>query len=228
MSAAPRGLSRPHASFIGTVCQGIHHCALHNDQPTSPKAHRRRPPRTHNEKHNNLCPTGTLDYQIITHINHTPNKGAWPTRNKRTNTHTRQPRTDASRPHHPTRQGKDDAPRFIHSTNTNHTPTQREAWPLLASTLQFSNHHHTTSPARRRNDTAHDPRATNHPPPQNGGVAIRGPNSMHRTTTPDPTGRRPNLRSLPHQQGRPPHPTQGGRTGRPTTRTPHRRPAKTP
>ena len=38
MSAAPRGLSRPHASFIGTVCQGIHHCALHNDPPTSPKA----------------------------------------------------------------------------------------------------------------------------------------------------------------------------------------------
>ncbi len=28
LSAAPRGLSRPHTSFIGTVCQGIHHTPL--------------------------------------------------------------------------------------------------------------------------------------------------------------------------------------------------------
>lgn len=163
MSAAPRGLSRPHASFIGTVCQGIHHCALHNDQPTSPKAHRRRPPRTHNEKHNNLCPTGTLDYQIITHINHTPTR-AWPTRNKRTNTHTRQPKDGCIQAAPPTTT-MDDAPRFIHSTNTNHTPTTREAWPLLASTLQFSNHHHTTSPARRHKHHAR-PMGAEHPPPE--------------------------------------------------------------
>ena len=28
MSAAPPGLSRPHTSFIGTVCQGIHHTPI--------------------------------------------------------------------------------------------------------------------------------------------------------------------------------------------------------
>ena len=33
LSAAPRGLSRPHASFIGPVCQGIHHAPLPTTRP---------------------------------------------------------------------------------------------------------------------------------------------------------------------------------------------------
>ena len=36
LSAAPRGLSRPHTSFIGTVCQGIHHTPQH---PQTTNAH---------------------------------------------------------------------------------------------------------------------------------------------------------------------------------------------
>lgn len=36
LSAAPRGLSRPHTSFIGTVCQGIHHTPLQAHTPARP------------------------------------------------------------------------------------------------------------------------------------------------------------------------------------------------
>lgn len=35
LSAAPRGLSRPHTSFIGPVCQGIHHTPLQATRPAS-------------------------------------------------------------------------------------------------------------------------------------------------------------------------------------------------
>ena len=42
MSAAPPGLSRPHTSFIGTVCQGIHHTPLQATHTT--KVHGRKIP----------------------------------------------------------------------------------------------------------------------------------------------------------------------------------------
>lgn len=37
LSAAPRGLSRPHTSFIGTACQGIHHTPMATNPPTPQK-----------------------------------------------------------------------------------------------------------------------------------------------------------------------------------------------
>lgn len=38
--AAPRGLSQPQTSFIGPVCQGIHHCALASNTHPHTKARR--------------------------------------------------------------------------------------------------------------------------------------------------------------------------------------------
>lgn len=35
MLEAPRGLSHPQTSFVGTVCQGIHHAPLRATQPTA-------------------------------------------------------------------------------------------------------------------------------------------------------------------------------------------------
>ena len=52
--AAPRGLSQPHTSFIGTVCQGIHHTPFtdnpHKAPATKASKHRTTDLRTHDHK----------------------------------------------------------------------------------------------------------------------------------------------------------------------------------
>ena len=50
--AAPPGLSRPHTSFIGPVCQGIHHTPFTTTpQPHKRSRERRRPQRIHARRH---------------------------------------------------------------------------------------------------------------------------------------------------------------------------------
>lgn len=187
---------------------------------TNPPA--RRPVGDDRREHTTKNTTNVSNWNTRLSDHHThqphPAKGTWPTRNKRTNTHTRQPRTDASRPHRPPQRWTMRLGSFTVRTPT--TPLER-AWPLLASTLQFSNHHHTTNPHDTTSITQ-GPWARNTHPRR--GVAVRGPNSMHHTTTRPQKPENP--RSLPHQHGTTPTHRAGNRPSH--NRTPHRRPAKTP
>ena len=52
LSAAPRGLSRPHTSFIGPVCQGIHHTPLQaTPTPTRGRARKQLPANSRTTHH---------------------------------------------------------------------------------------------------------------------------------------------------------------------------------
>ena len=207
MSAAPRGLSRPHASFIGTVCQGIHHCALHHGPHHPARGRMTGHDGTQRTTRKNVS-TGTLDYQIITHINPTPNRRGADT--KQTNEH----------PGHPHR----GAPcSKIAIRTTNHTPKTKGARPSLASTLQFSNHHHTRPPATTHTGPAAEPGRTGATTPTQGGVG--GPGTQQHAPHHTPPQGGP-FRSLPHQQGEPP--ATKARETIPHTDTHNRAPRKTP
>lgn len=216
MSAAPRGLSRPHASFIGTVCQGIHHCALHNNPPPA-----RRPMATAaaNTQRKTQQLVSNWNTRLSDHHTHQPHPTRGMADTKQTNEHTH-PTTGArpgrTSPNGPMRLGS-----FTVRTPT--TPPKKEAWPLLASTLQFSNHHHTTNPARHQ-PAPHEThgRGTTHPTRGRGdpGTQQHAPHH-HRPHT------GPRAFDLFHTSKDDPHPDRGGNASS-RNRTPHGRPAKTP
>lgn len=214
MSAAPRGLSRPHASFIGTVCQGIHHCALHNDPPTSPKA-QGDGRREHTTK--NTTTVSNWNTRLSDHHTHQPHPRQGHGRHETNErTHTPANQADASRPHQPPQGRPMRLGSFTVRTPT--TPPKR-AWPLLASTLQFSNHHHTTNPHDTNRRHAR-PVGAEHPPPQKEAWRSGDPTAC---TTPQPGPKDRNILDLFHTStGRPPptgretgHPTIGRHTGAP-------------
>ena len=220
MSAAPRGLSRPHASFIGTVCQGIHHCALHDNQPTNPKKGQRDRRREHTTK-NTKCVQ--LEHSTIrsSHTSTTPQQGhGRHETNERTHT---PPHTAGMHPGH-TNQTQRIRPMRLGSF-TVRTPTTPQTKGMAAArvhspVLKPPPHH---KPRTTPTDTAHDPWARNHTPHQKGGVAVREPNSTHHTT-PTQTG---GIHDLFHTSRDDPHP-QGRATSHPTNRHPTRAPHKTP
>ena len=93
MSAAPPGLSRPHASFIGTVCQGIHHTPMtttpNKGAVTTAKITITEKPQRHRNKtrhHKGIVPKRSRTNPR----KHTPEKGVPSDSNHSTNT----------RPHH--------------------------------------------------------------------------------------------------------------------------------
>ena len=213
MSAAPRGLSRPHASFIGTVCQGIHHCALHNNPTTSPNRDPWAAIANTQRKTQNCV---QLEHSTIrsSHTSTTPHNRAWPTRNKRTNTHTPQQGCVQAAP------ATTDRCASVHS-QYEHQPHPngcgRCSRPLSSSQTTTTPQARTTRRTRRTG-----PMGAEHPP-HTRGVAVRGPNSMHRTTT-DPQGRQQIL-DLFHTSRDDPHPHKGGKHIVPK-RTPHGRPTE--
>ncbi len=60
LSAAPRGLSRPHTSFIGTVCQGIHHTPQH-PQTTNAHSARTTTQKTTSRSNRSIHPKNSLE-----------------------------------------------------------------------------------------------------------------------------------------------------------------------
>ena len=155
MSAAPPGLSRPHASFIGTVCQGIHHTPMtttpNKGTVTTAKITITEKPQRHRNKtrhHKGIVPKRSRTNPR----KHTPEKGVPSDSNHSTNT----------RPHH--------GGRMLASTIqfSNHHPTKPS--------------HTGTNPRdpERGDETRHH---TN--PTQKGkAVAAREPNSTHHTNLP--------------------------------------------
>ena len=172
MSAAPRGLSRPHASFIGTVCQGIHHCALHNNPTTSPNRDPWAAIANTQRKTQNCV---QLEHSTIrsSHTSTTPHNRAWPTRNKRTNTHTPQQGCVQAAP------ATTDRCASVHS-QYEHQPHPngcgRCSRPLSSS--QTTTPHHPKHPPHKGRGQD----GGNGTPPPTRGLAVREPNSMHHTT----------------------------------------------
>ena len=164
MSAAPRGLSRPHASFIGTVCQGIHHCALHDNQPTNPKRARGTDAANTQRKTQNVSNWNTRLSDHHTHQPH-PNKGMADT--KQTNEHTH-PHTAGMHPGR-TNQTQRIRPMRLGSftVRTPTTPQKGMAAARVHSPVLKPPPHH--KPRTTPTDTAHDPWARNHTPHQKGG-----------------------------------------------------------
>ena len=208
MSAAPRGLSRPHASFIGTVCQGIHHCALHHGPHHPQNRGARRATTEHNERHEqHRVHWNTRLSDHHTHQPHT-HKGTGPTRNKRTNT--RDTPTTGNAPCSK-----------IAIRTTNHTPTTKGGRGRRSRPLSSSQTTTTPDPHdRTHTGPAAGPGRTGATTPTRGALAVRGPNSMHHTTHP----RRDALlisstpaRGTPGHQGTGNHsPTRTPTTGHPT------------
>ena len=144
LSAAPRGLSRPHTSFIGTACQGIHHTPMATNPPTPQKG----------------GPTGPchLHWNTLRQLIRSSKTPPTPTRawTAYQNTREHNPRTHPTGGHGTVRQNQ----QYEH---TRHTP---QGTPfMLASTLQFSNHHTTppqaptpqgARPGRRERNTTPD------------------------------------------------------------------------
>ena len=143
LSAAPRGLSRPHTSFIGTVCQGIHHTPMATNPPTPAKKGATGPCHLH---------WNTLR-QLIRSSKHHPHQQCG---RLYQNTREHNPRTHPKGGHGTVRQNQ----QYEH---TRHTPKGTPF--MLASTLQFSNHHTTppqtptpqgARPGRRERNTTPD------------------------------------------------------------------------
>ena len=142
LSAAPRGLSRPHTSFIGTACQGIHHTPMATNPPT-PQKGATGPCHLH---------WNTLR-QLIRSSKHHPHQQCG---RLYQNTREHNPRTHPKGGHGTVRQNQ----QYEHTRHT------RKGAPfMLASTLQFSNHHTTppqaptpqrTGPGRRERNTTPD------------------------------------------------------------------------
>ena len=210
-----RGPTRP-SSVLSAKASTTAPFTTTRHQPEGPW---RRPPRTHNEKHNNLCPTGTLDYQIITHINHTPQKKGHGRHETNERTHTPANQADASRPHHPPQRWTMRLGSFTVRTPT--TPPKghgRCSRPLSSS--------QTTTTPRTPHDTNRRharPMGEEPPTPQKG----RGDpgTQQHAPHHNRPTGRQPSISSTPARTT--PTPT-GAENASSHNRTPHGRPAKTP
>ena len=158
LSAAPRGLSRPHTSFIGTACQGIHHTPMATNPPT-PQKGATGPCHLH---------WNTLR-QLIRSSKHHPHQQCG---RLYQNTREHNPRT------HP----KAGTERFdkINSTNTPGTPARahRSCSRPLSSSQTTTPHHPRHPPHKGR-----DQDGGNGTPPPTRGLAVREPNSMHHTTT---------------------------------------------
>ena len=169
-------------------------------RPPAPTGTHGRPSRTHNEKHKTVSNWNTRLSDHHTHQPHpTTGHGRHET-NERTHTpHNR----DASRPHQPQRT---DAPRFIHSTNTNHTQTDAAVARVHSPVLKPPPHH---KPARHDEHAAPDPWARNTHPTQ-GAWRSGDPTAC---TAPPPThraGNRSLISSTP--AGTTPTPTRAGNT----------------
>ena len=217
MSAAPRGLSRPHASFIGTVCQGIHHCALHDNQPTNPKRARGTDAANTQRKTQNVSNWNTRLSDHHTHQPH-PNRGMADT--KQTNEHTH-PHTAGMHPGR-TNQTQRIRPMRLGSftVRTPTTPQKRHgrcSRPLSSSQT-------TTTPQAPHDTNRHRTRpmgAEPHTPPKRG--AWRSGNPTARTIPPPPKRAGSMISSTPAGTT-PTH--KGGQQAIPQTGTQHGRPAK--
>ena len=159
LSAAPRGLSRPHTSFIGTACQGIHHTPMATNPPTPAKKGATGPCHLHwntlrqlirSSKHHPHQQCGRLTKTLANTIQHPqPNRRGWNGSTKSTvRTH----------PAHP----------------TGHTVHARVHSPVLKPP------HHTTPSTHPTQGHGQD--GGNGTPPPTRGLAVREPNSMHHTT----------------------------------------------
>lgn len=198
MSAAPRGLSRPHASFIGTVCQGIHHCALHNNPPPA-----RRPMATAaaNTQRKTQQLVSNWNTRLSDHHTHQPHPTRGMADTKQTNEHTHP--TKGARPGRTTHHN-DGRCASVHSQYEHQPHPRRDmaAARVHSPVLKPPPHH---EPRTTPTGTARNPRARNHPPHQG---AWRSGDPTACTAPPPAPHRAEGLRSLPHQQGRPP-PRQG-------------------
>ena len=143
LSAAPRGLSRPHTSFIGTACQGIHHTPMATNPPTPQKG-----------------PTGPchLHWNTLRQLIRSSKTPPTPTRAWTAYQNTRE--------HNPRTHPKAGTERFdkINSTNTPGTPhrAHRSCSRPLSSSQTTTPHHpkhppHTRGAARTAG-TEHHPR----------------------------------------------------------------------
>ena len=158
LSAAPRGLSRPHTSFIGTACQGIHHTPMATNPPTPQKG-----------------PTGPchLHWNTLRQLIRSSKTPPTPTRAWTAYQNTRE--------HNPRTHPKAGTERFdkINSTNTPGTPHRAHrscSRPLSSS--QTTTPHHPKHPPHK----GHGQDGGNGTPPPTRGLAVREPNSMHHTT----------------------------------------------
>ena len=158
LSAAPRGLSRPHTSFIGTACQGIHHTPMATNPPT-PQKGATGPCHLH---------WNTLR-QLIRSSKHHPHQQCG-----------RLTKTLANTIHAPTRKAGTERFDKINSTNTPGTPARahRSCSRPLSSSQTTTPHHPRHPPHKGR-----DQDGGNGTPPPTRGLAVREPNSMHHTTT---------------------------------------------
>ena len=132
LSATPRGLSRPHTSFIGTVCQGIHHTPFTTTHDTPPP-HKTEGKGCLSVPANTLTKTKKQADQLTQ--NHQITKQA----NKPTQPH--QPKTPEKAPR-PIGHVRNIINSIANKSQHTTTPTNGGII-MLASTLQFSNHHTT-------------------------------------------------------------------------------------
>ena len=164
----------PHSDTLGSKpCRRLPQDYRGPTRPSSVLS-AKHPPYAHHDNHN----TAAMTKALLKNPRTTSDHGDAP--------HTARPHTITNEPK---------KKQFLGSESQYEHPTPPQRAPMLASTIQFSNHHPTRTPTPHQQAPGNRPggHTGNHTPHQ-GPVAAREPNSTHHTTQSNTT--------LPRQQAR--------------------------